>query len=300
MAAGDAASGIMDGRCQPSMCAGLLGSMRAPYLLAHLFLGSASPDLNMPRVAAVNGVATEPDVDLVLPTINLIIQAMEAKDVLGLPAAPVISKLALMGAAAGDAGDGVGLLVRLCGNVGMLRLAVQTLLNDMHVYTSTHYDAKEQALQNQRADAIQLLLSSHGAAGEDPRERVHIVLLMLTDEGWLQSASSEMPSSPLSPSRMGGAEGGGNVILLKRLVRMLVVASRLPRALVWLQENRARWVWMQKQLAEQHRRADQRSQSFVGLVSDLNEIAGYCDKTGVRVVGAGEGVHVCMSMCVCA
>ena len=48
------------------------------------------------------------------------------------------------------------------------------------------------------------------------------------------------------------------------------------------------------QLVEQHRRADQRSTSFVGLVRDLNEIAGYCDKTAVRVVGAGEGSRLCV------
>lgn len=112
--------------------------------------------------------------------------------------------------------------------------------------------ARRQGLQNQRADAIQLLLSSHGGAGEDhePRERIHAILTMLTDESLLllQTAPSDLPSSPLSPSRVSGAESGVNISLLKRLVKMIVVASRQPRALVWLQENRGRWVWMQKQV----------------------------------------------------
>ena len=61
---------------------------------------------------------------------------------------------------------------------------------------------------------------------------------------------------------------------------------------VWglAQENRQRWVWMQKQFDDHHRRTDQRSTSFVGLLRDLNEIGGFCDKTAVRVLGAGEAL----------
>jgi hypothetical protein len=87
----------------------------------------------------------EPDAGLLLSSINLIMQAVEVNDkVLGLLTAPVMSKVALMGAAAGDAGDGVGLLVRMCSNTGLLRQAVQTLLAEIRWSTSTHYDAKEQ------------------------------------------------------------------------------------------------------------------------------------------------------------
>lgn len=92
-----------------------------------------------------NWQAAEPDAGLLLSTINLIMQAVEVNDrVLGILTAPVMSKVALMGAAAGDAGDGVGLFVRMCSNTALLRQAVQTLLTEMRWPNSTHYDAKEQ------------------------------------------------------------------------------------------------------------------------------------------------------------
>jgi hypothetical protein len=51
-------------------------------------------------------------------------------------------------------------------------------------------------------------------------------------------------SSPVSPTRMGvgggGGDAGSNVVVLKRWAMMVVFASRVPRALVWLQENRDR------------------------------------------------------------
>ena len=296
-AAGNANSvaGLPGAACRPSMCASLLGRMRVAYLLAHLYLGAASPDANMPRIAALGGVAPELDTELLLQTIALVIQASELNDsILGDLTRPVVAKLALLGSSLGDPGDGVGLLVRLCSNLTLLRYAVQTLLAGMRNGAS-HYDAKEETVQSQRADAIQLLLASNGGGSEETRERVHVILSMLTDEASLQAGVADMsiaPSSPMSPSRMSvGGVGGdlaGHLVLLKRLSKMIVIASRLPRALVWLQENRRRWVWMQKEIQEQHRLTNQRSTSFVGLVRDLNEIAGYCDKTAVRVLGAGD------------
>jgi hypothetical protein len=284
--------------CEASKCAALLGSMRVPYLLAHLYLGAASTDASMPRIANVGGLAKpEPNAELLLGTINIVMQATEVSDkVLGVLTAPIISKLALLGPASGDAGDGVGLLTRLCSNTTLLRQAVQTLLAGIRS-APTHYDNKEQTLESQRADAIQLLLSAHTRTetGEEARERVQVIMTMLTDEANTVPSAADMSmspgTSPISPSRIGvggGSDGGSNLVLLKRLSKMVVVASRVPRALVWLQENRGRWRWMQRAIEEQHRRADQRSTSFVGLVRDLNEIAGYCDKTAVRVVGAGD------------
>lgn len=290
------AAGLAGAAGRPSMCAWLLGRMRVSYLLAHLYLGTASPDANMPRIAALGGAAPELDTESLLQTIALVIQATDLTDhVLGDLTRPVVAKLALLGSSVGDPGDGVGLLVRMCSNLTLLRYAVQTLLAGMRNGAS-HYDAKEETVQSQRADAIQLLLASNGGGSEETRERVHVILSMLTDEASLQASGGDMiaspSSSPMSPSRMGvGAVGGdvaGHLVLLKRLSKMIVVASRLPRVLVWLQENRMRWVWMQKEIQEQHRATDQRSTSFVGLVRDLNEIAGYCDKTAVRVLGAGD------------
>ena len=238
--------------------------MRVSYLLAHLYLGTASPDANMPRIAALGGAAPELDTESLLQTIALVIQATELTDhMLGDLTRPVVAKLVLLRSSVGDPGDGVGLLVRMCSNLTLLRYAVQTLLAGMRNGAS-HYDAKEETVQSQRADAIQLLLASNGGGSEETRERVHVILSMLTDEASLQAGGGDMigsPSSPMMSSRVSvGGVGGdlaGHLVLLKRLSKMIIVASRLPRVLVWLQENRMRWVWMQKEIQEQHRLTDQ-------------------------------------------
>jgi len=64
----------------PSRCAALLAKMRVPYLLAHLYLASASPDASMPRLAAVAGTVPEPDADVLLSTLNLMVQASPVQD----------------------------------------------------------------------------------------------------------------------------------------------------------------------------------------------------------------------------
>lgn len=130
---------------RPGPLAWLLHERRVTHVLAHLYLGTASPDMSLPRLSAAQ--SKEPESAELLQCLNLVAQAVRVDEGwLDALTAPLLAKLANIGPLTGDVGDGVGLLVRLCKDEdGMVRLGVRSLLDGLKQEPG-FYDTKEKLL----------------------------------------------------------------------------------------------------------------------------------------------------------
>jgi len=177
-------------------------------------------------------------------------------------------------AQAGGRGGGGALLVQLCKDApGVLRLAVGCLLGGLTA--EPPLEPREAEAAELRAQLLLRLLAAPSATGAS----VDLVLSAVLDA----AAARDPPAAdeaPRPPPR------------LKRLAALLVRASHGPRALAWLQTNRARWVWLQSAVRERTAPAGAgpggRSDSSAMLITDLEEMAESTAAAGVRVQGAGE------------